>query len=593
MGRRLLVTGLLVAWLLVVSEPAGAATRALWPGVTYSSSVELTTAGPVVVNVLTGPRPGGSTSLAPLLSNETLTGRETLTQMEQRTAAQGASAGVNGDFFTLSSGLPSGILMRDGEIASPPSDGRSSAGILTDGTLDVRRVGFAGTWQGAGARRILTQFNRSFPGAGIVLYTSSWGAETPAVKGATTVTLFPYPAAVPNSDLTAPVVASSLTSGSVPIPPGGAVLVARGAQAAALRTDAPVDQLVTTRLLFKPDWPDVVQAVGGGPQIVRDGQVIFKANELFATGQISPRSARSAVGQLADGQIVLVAVDGLQPGYSIGVSNFELGRLLQRLGAVTAMALDSGGSTTMAFNGSLLNKPSDRVERPISTGLVFRYSGVFVEPAVAVVSPDGDGYRDRQTLRYRLVRPSTVQVTLTGPDGAVAIDETSTKDAGLFGVPFPPTPAAALPAGRGTSDRATDPPAQGRWTLKVSATDDVGQTTSMSQRFVVNSTAGFLSTLPGKLYLPPYGRDVEIRWRQTRPARVVLTVETTDGVVLRTLARRTYQPGAQAVVWNGLDRTGRAVHGGKVVVHVVARNGLGTVELTRFLRVQRIVGARG
>ena len=70
---------------------------------------------------------------------------------------------------------------------------------------------------------------------------------------------------------------------------------------------------MTLRLLFKPDWPNVVAAIGGGPQIVRNGAAVFKAGELFTTSQLGPRVPRSAIGQLADGRIVLVAVDGGQP----------------------------------------------------------------------------------------------------------------------------------------------------------------------------------------------------------------------------------------------------------------------------------------
>ena len=176
----------------------------------------------------------------------------------------------------------------------------------------------------------------------------------------------------------------------MPIPPGGAVLVAVGAAAAALTAEAPVGQLVTTQLNLKPDWPDIVSAIGGGPQIVRDGAPIFRAGEIFTTSQLGPRAPRSAVGQLADGRMILVTVDGRQPGYSVGMTNFELAQALVRLGAVTGMALDSGGSATMAFDGTLLNRPSEP-ERPISTALLFQYTGVFVQPAVAVVSPDGDG----------------------------------------------------------------------------------------------------------------------------------------------------------------------------------------------------------
>ena len=78
--------------------------------------------------------------------------------------------------------------------------------MTTDGTLDVRRVSFVGTWQGSGARRTLNQFNKPLSGSGIALYTQAWGPATPAVPGATAAILFPFPASVPNADLTAPVV---------------------------------------------------------------------------------------------------------------------------------------------------------------------------------------------------------------------------------------------------------------------------------------------------------------------------------------------------------------------------------------------------
>ena len=96
--------------------------------------------------------------------------------------------------------------MREGQLASPPSGERSSAGIMTDGTLDVRRISFFGTWQGAGQRRMLNDFNRPPPANGTALYTQAWGPTTPTLPGATALILFPFPAPVPNADLVAPVV---------------------------------------------------------------------------------------------------------------------------------------------------------------------------------------------------------------------------------------------------------------------------------------------------------------------------------------------------------------------------------------------------
>ena len=596
MRRRLLAPTLLAQ---ILAAPAAAQSRMLWPGVTFDTGVQFTSNGPVAINILTGPRPGGTTTLAPALSNETLTGTETLTAIQRRTAATATTAGVNGDFFTFASGVPSGVLMREGQLASPPSDERASAGVLTDGTLDIRRVSFVGTWQGTGARRTLARFNKLLTGNGIALYTQAWGPATPAVAGATAAILFPFPAATPNTDLVAPVTEIRAGAAPVPIPPGGAVLVAKGAAAvAALAAEAPVGQLVTSRLVFKPDWPGVVAAIGGGPQIVRDGGAIFRAGELFTTSQLGPRAPRSAIGQLADGRIILVAVDGRQPGYSVGMTNFELAQTLVRLGAVTGMALDSGGSTTMAFDGALLNRPSGP-ERSISTALQFEYTGVFVQPAVATVSPDGDGVADRQSLRYKVVRPSTVTVRLVGPDGSVAYEATAAKQPGSYGVAFPPADGSASPAptpppaptpSSRTASSTSPTPVQGRWQLTVSATDDIGQPSEMTQSFLVNTTVGFLSTSPAKLFLPPAGRDLRISWKQTKAARVVVTVETAAGEVLRTLAKRTYAAGTQGVTWNGLDRARTPVKGGRYVVRVVAKNALGALDLARTLRVQRIAG---
>lgn len=584
MGRRLLLTTFAA---LLLAAPAAAQSRALWPGVTYDTAVQFTSNGPVALNVLIGPRPGGTTTLEPVLSNETLAGTETLTAIQRRVAGSATTAGVNGDYFSFATGAPSGVLMREGQVASPPFGERSSAGITTDGTLDIRRISFFGTWQGAGAKRTLNAFNEAPPANGTALYTQSWGPTTPNLPGATALILFPFPAPVPNADLGAPVVEIRTGGAPAPIPLGGAVLVGVGAAASVLATEGPVGQQITSRLIFKPEWPGVVSAIGGGPQIVRNGAAVFRAGETFTPIQLGARAPRTGLGQLADGRIILVAIDGRQPEYSVGMTNFELAQAMVRLGAVTAMALDGGGSTTMAFNGALLNRPSGS-ERAISTALLFEYTGVFVQPTVAVVSPDGDGVADRQSLRYKLVRPSTTTVTLTAPDGTIAFAETRERPPGSFAIPFPP--GVPPPVALGSAGDA--PPVNGRWQLQVAAVDDVGQPSVMNESFTVNTTVGFLGTAPRKLFLPPGGRDVAIAWKQSRPARVVVTVETPAGEVVRTLARRTYPVGSPALVWNGLDRTKKAVKGGTYVVRVTAKNALGATELSRPLRVQRIVGPK-
>jgi hypothetical protein len=578
--RRLLstlVASSLAAALLV--PVAAGAPRELWPGVTYEPGVQFTPRGPVAINVLRGPRPGGLTTLEPVLSNDTIVGRETLSAMQVRLRPNATAAGVNGDYFTLATGRPSGVLVREAQLVSPPNAGRASAGITSDGRLDVRRVGFAGTWRGSVTARGITALNAAPAANGVGLFTDGYGPSTPPVKGSVAVVLFPFPAATPDVDLSAPVAETRSDGGAVAIPQGGAVLLARGTSVAALQAEAPVGAVVTVRLGFRPAWPDIVGAIGGGPQIVRDGAAIFRSGEVFTPTQLGPRAPRSAVGQLRDGRIVLVAVDGRQPGYSVGLTNFELAQALVRLGAVTGMALDSGGSTTMAFDGALLNRPSDGRERRISTALMFLYRGVFAPEPPALVSPNGDGVDETPALAYRLVRPSTVTVTLRAPDGSTPVSTTAEQPPGTYPVAFPATAEA------GAADVGAAAP--GTWTFEVKAADDLGQPSSITRSFVVDDTLGFLR-VPKLRAVPPGGREIAIGWRLSRPARVAVTVLDEAGrVVRRGLAvPAAREAGDQRVTWDGLGTGGKRI-AGRFNVRVAATSSLGRSELAAPITIRK------
>ena len=597
-----LVIGGLAALALALAAPAGAQTTPLMPGVSYERGVQFTPHGPVALHIVTGPRPAGLYQLRPVLSNDAINGVETLSSIERRLSTSATTVGVNGDFFTFASGRPSGVFMQDGQVASPPYGDRSSIGVTADGTLDVRRIEFFGTWKGVGQKRVLNDLNQAPGPDAISLFTSAWGPATPSLPGATEAVLYPFPAPVPNADLAAQVIQIA-GGGSTPIPPGGAVLVARGKAATNLAAEAPVGTTATVRLIFRPEWAGIVNAIGGGPQLVRDGGPVFKALEAFSPEVLLPRAPRTAVGQLADGRVILVATDGRQPGYSVGMTNFELAQTLVRLGAVTGAALDGGGSTTLAFEGAILNRPSDTRERPIADALLLVYSGVYAPPpAEAVVSPNGDGVAESQRLFYKLVRPSAVTVTLTAPDGTAAFAETAQREPGVYDVAFPPLPPPPPPVPPPVEPPAPQPaqapeptpapPAEGRWRLDVSATDDQGRVSATTQSFVVDDTLGFLQT--GKaLFLPPAGREFPIALTLSRDARLTVTVETKAGAVVRTLATRRYPAGPVQLAWDGHTLGGKKLaFGGRYLVRVVARTPYGTLQLTRDFRVQRIAGPK-
>jgi hypothetical protein len=579
--RRCLIGALLASAAAVFSAPANAYTQVLMPNVSYSRQVQFTAHGPVVIHVLTAPRPGGDYALKPLLSNGALLGRERVTSMQKDVSATATVAGVNGDLFNFKDGHPSGMLMQGGVLESPPYRFRSSVGISSDGKLNVARVAFYGYWQGLGQRRPLTGFNQLPRGDGTSLFTPAWGGTTPRLAGAVETVLAPFPPATVGKDLGGTATLTASTGGGTPIPRNGAVLMAHGSQTAKLATEAPPPAHVVTHLILAPDWPTagVTEALGGGPVIVRSGRAVWTAGEDFLPTQLGPRDPRTAVGQRRDGKILLVAVDGRRRGYSVGLTNFELAQAMVRLGAVTASALDAGGSTTMAFNGKLLNRPSDPGgERAVAESLSILYTGVYAPlPTFPVVSPNGDGIAESETLAYKVVRPSAVTASLVGPGGAIAFTETGERVPGTYKVTFPTT----------EQRRRAQP--LGRWRWVVTATDDeTAAKSSVERGFWLNDTLGFMRVAPNAVRLRQKRRNAIVaRFQLAYRARVTPSIWTSTGVLVRRLPPRTLSPGSRSIAWNGRFRNGRLVFRGRYLFKVFAQNPYGPVDLSQAFAVRR------
>jgi hypothetical protein len=141
---------------------------------------------------------------------------------------------------------------------------------------------------------------------------------------------------------------------------------------------------VELRWRVHPAWPGVLDAVGSNVPVVRGGA---PAPDIGGDAPIfRDRAPRTAVGWRADGRLLLVTVDGRQPGSALGMSLPELADLLVALGAVEAANLDGGGSTTMAVGDALANRPSD-VGGQRAVGPVLVVLGPGAEAAAAAAAP--------------------------------------------------------------------------------------------------------------------------------------------------------------------------------------------------------------
>jgi flagellar hook assembly protein FlgD len=248
---------------------------------------------------------------------------------------------------------------------------------------------------------------------------------------------------------------------------------------------------------------------------------------------------------------------------------------------VSGSGLDAGGSSTMAFEGQLLNKPSDPGgEREVSEGLFVFYSGVYAAPASEpVLSPNGDLVAESQALSYKLVAPANVTVNLIGPDKAVRPLDAGPKVPGAYRLSWNGLSSAGLPEPEGT------------WRFSVTALDDQGQTSTADRFFALNRTLGALSVSPAMLLVRPDGPSLQASFTLTRPAKIAATVHTASGALFAVADRRTLEAGQQTISWNG--RAGRTLaHSGRYTVRITATNEFGRVELAAPFSVRRVTAAK-
>lgn len=104
---------------------------------------------------------------------------------------------------------------------------------------------------------------------------------------------------------------------------------------------------------------DLLVGIGGGPTLVKDGQIqiTYDAEVFWGSGiGYATLNPRTVVGYTATNHAILLVVDGRQSA-SEGMGLPQLAQLMQSLGCVAAMNLDGGGSTQMAVEGTLINRP--------------------------------------------------------------------------------------------------------------------------------------------------------------------------------------------------------------------------------------------
>lgn len=109
-----------------------------------------------------------------------------------------------------------------------------------------------------------------------------------------------------------------------------------------------------------------------GPVLVENGVALsgfdsFQVDTNMGNRKIDHANPRTGIGYISENHYVFIVVDGRLDNYSRGMTLDEFAATFEKLGCQSAYNLDGGGSSTMYFNGEVINRPSqDGVERGVS-----------------------------------------------------------------------------------------------------------------------------------------------------------------------------------------------------------------------------------
>jgi hypothetical protein len=385
--------GALASAALVGAAPAGAAQSAtpIAPGVMYRQFDVQGAKGTTHAHLVTVDLRDTHVHLD-LLYPGAVAARATVSRLAD---AQGAVAGVNGDFFdideaqhpgveatgstdgpaiagghALKASVPDG--QRFGPALPPGATTREVFGVGTDRRARMDRLTLTGSVRTRGGRLPLGGLNQyALPKGSIGAFTADWGAVSRVRATCGTDEDRAAPCSRDTFEVTVRdgrVVATSDTPGKGPIAADTTVLVGREAGAQRLRKlfkGEPVS--VSHRLVASASKVPYRFALGGFP-VLRDGRPPAGLDDATS-------AVRTAVG-LADGgkRLLLLALDGA-PAYRSGLTIAEVAAQMRGLGSTDAFSLDGGGSTTLvarepgASTVSVRNHPSGDAERRVPNGI--------------------------------------------------------------------------------------------------------------------------------------------------------------------------------------------------------------------------------
>ncbi|MDR2502431.1 MAG: phosphodiester glycosidase family protein [Oscillospiraceae bacterium] len=284
---------------------------------------------------------------------------------------------MNADFFSLSSGVPIGILISNGKYLSSPGGEGAVAFGAGGGAYITGRAEVSMTLKTASGDVSVPHLNKmSNALGGIYLFTEEFSTVSARTSGENWFVRFRILSGelAVNSDVALEVTETFVSDSAPPIGAGNMLLACVGAGDESFAKFFAGQTVTLQTRCEDAELSAAAYATGCGDVLISGGEI---TDSTGWDGAISGRNPRSAIGIKADGGVVALAIDGRDSTISQGATMRALAETLLELGCVSAANLDGGGSTAISVRtpgsaaAAVKNHPSDGALRKCATYIAF------------------------------------------------------------------------------------------------------------------------------------------------------------------------------------------------------------------------------
>ena len=336
------------------------------------------------------------------LANTQILGRETISSATKRLLKKDvlSLAGVNGSFGIREDnrgrgGMIFNLHIQKRELVSipkpldrwgysPPSPwGETSFGVTPDGEFLLDTVQLNGSLRISGETLTIDAINQICDSVcPVVIYTPRFGHRT-LTRRCYEFTLETLELPLTGKYKSRCVVTAINRAGNSKIPSHGVVVAIESRTARKWLDKIAESAAGELQIALTPQkWQTVQEGIGGNLRLLRNGEI---EPELIQFADSRGRSAhshsnaarhhpRSALG-FNEHKLFLITVDGRQPGYSMGMTLYQMADFFQDLGIKHAINFDGGSSSTLWALGRVASSPAHGYERSIFNVAMIRVQG--------------------------------------------------------------------------------------------------------------------------------------------------------------------------------------------------------------------------